>query len=631
MSRDQETLDTALVHLVRRALLLLASPKTAVVLLLALATVLASATLLEASHGSAYARWFVYESAWFFGLLALLGIHVFCAAASRYPWKRHQIGFVVTHAGLLLLLVGAAWSSWGGARGQISLAESESADHILLPNGSRISAFWVGRPQEPSLEFTFEGGPVDWPPGKSLEIGEVDGVKARILAYYPQATATETWIADESSRGGPAVQFVASGPAGVRVAEGWLVDQQFGDAVAVGPIRLQLQQAVSDRMLEDFLAPPVDDFGKQGRLTMYFGDTVKRVAVDQSVGQRIPLGTSGVEVEIVAYLPNAVPDRLGNFTTKGEQPKHPMLELRVHLPGEERPLRQIAFAKDPLLNLDGVYPRLCPVKFRFEHAAVQPQTAVELLQAGDGKLLGRLCSAGQRESPRELHPGDAFDLPGQFRVQIGKHIPHAKRKVTYEASTSTSRKTRDESQPAALLELTVGGKTEQVWLRRGDPTYGRSTLAMPGGVLALSYEAARVPLGFALTLDEIRRDPNSASAGSAAQSSIVRVLDSQNGVDQQHVVSVNRRFTYRGFSIHQSRTDDATHQRNVSNLLVTRDPGRALKYGGGLAICAGLAIMFAMRTYVLTCRGGVLRPSALLAGHAATNEQRSQQLQRRAA
>src|SRR4029453_11025933 len=114
----------------------------------------------------------------------------------------------------------------------------------------------------PPFEFHFDGGPVDWAAGTVLDIGEVDGVKARILGYYQRARPEEAWVAGVSQLGGPAVKFKASGQDGKQVAEGWLVDQKFGDAVAIGPIRLDLQRAGSDRMLEDFLRPPIDEFGK---------------------------------------------------------------------------------------------------------------------------------------------------------------------------------------------------------------------------------------------------------------------------------------------------------------------------------------------------------------------------------
>ena len=598
MSRDQIAIASAIVQIARGAFAFLASLKLAVVLLAILATTLAWATLLETKHGAAYSRWFVYESAWFFGVLALLGVNIFCAAASRFPWKRHHTGFVITHAGLLVLLAGAVRSFWGGVEGSILLAEGETTEQLVLGSHSQITAFWVGRPQERPFEFTFQGGPVDWTPGKILNVGEVDGVKVRVLAYYRHAIPDESWTADASGLGGPAVRFKATGQSGAPVAEGWLADQQFGDAVAVGPIRLQLQQAVSDRMLDDFVQPTALGLGEKGRLVMYFGDAVQRVSLDESVGQKVPLGSTGAVVEISGYLPNAVPDKLGNFTSKGEQPKNPMVDLRVYLPGQEQPLRQIAFAKDPLLNLDGVYSRVCPVKFLFHHAAVQPQIAIEFLQTRAGKLHGRLGSAGQYTSRGELRPGDRLELPGNFRLEIVEHIPSARKKVTFAATGSTTnRKARDQGEPAALVEVTVGGQAVQVWLRRHDPAYGRTTLAMPGGTLALSYESGRVPIGFTLGLIDFRREVNPGSAGNAAYSSKVRVVDSRRGLDEERVISMNQPLIQGDFAIFQSSFDEAGHGRESSTFSVAYDPGRAWKYLGSLMICLGIAIMFFMRAY----------------------------------
>jgi len=597
-----------------------------VVVLLAIAGLLAWGALLEANHGQAQARWFVYDSVWLFGLLALLGLHACCAVITLWPWRLQHIGFVLMHVGLLVLLTGALQSQLGGIEGRVSLVESETADHLILDRVDQLTMFWIGQPQERSLEFAFQGGPVDWPPGKTIELGDVDGISARVLGYYPQATAKESWVADESAQGGPAVHFSVIGPTDTRVAEGWLVDQQFGDAVSVGPIRLQLRQAVSERMVEDFRAPPTDSLGEKGMLTMYLDDEVQRVAVDTGVGRKIPLGPSGAEVEIAAYLPNAVPDRLGNFTTKGEQPKNPMLELRVYLPGEKQPLRQIAFAKNPLLNLDGVYARLCPVKFRYEHASVQHQNGVDLLQTTEGKLLGRLCVAAQWDLPREVHSDDAFDLPGQFRIQIAKHLPHAKRLVTFEAvDNASSRKARNKDQPAALVEIKSRGTSKQIWLRRADPAYGQQALPLPGGVLALSYEAARAPLGFSLKLEEIRRDTKPGNASNEIVSSVVRVVDLQQDLNEQHEISAGRPFTYRGFTFCEAGPVDAARTGKPTVFLVTHNPGSYLEYAGSLALCIGLAIMFATRTYLRSRRIVAVVPMPLALKPAVKSNARRQE------
>ena len=154
----------------------LASLKLAVLLMILLATVLAVATLLETRHGTPYAHWFVYKSSWFAGLLALLGVSIFFAAAVRYPWKRHQTGFVVTHIGLLVLLAGSIQSTLSGVEGRISLTEGETTSYVTLPERSQITAIWSGRPNEAPYEFLFDGGPTNWSSGAQQDLGEVDGV-----------------------------------------------------------------------------------------------------------------------------------------------------------------------------------------------------------------------------------------------------------------------------------------------------------------------------------------------------------------------------------------------------------------------------------------------------------------------
>ena len=101
-----------------------ASLKLAVVLIFAMAFALGYATFVEAAYGTPVVQYFVYQTWWFNGLNILLGINIFCAAAIRYPWQRHQTGFVVTHIGLLVLLGGAAIGRQSGVDAQIPVFEN---------------------------------------------------------------------------------------------------------------------------------------------------------------------------------------------------------------------------------------------------------------------------------------------------------------------------------------------------------------------------------------------------------------------------------------------------------------------------------------------------------------------------
>ncbi|MCL4807968.1 MAG: hypothetical protein KJ062_09300 [Thermoanaerobaculia bacterium] len=99
----------------------LASLKLAVVLLVVLLIGLSAGTILESRTDAATAGRLVYYSWWFLGLQGLLCANVACSLASHFPWGNKRIGFVVTHASLLLIFVGAALTYFGKTEGQLGV------------------------------------------------------------------------------------------------------------------------------------------------------------------------------------------------------------------------------------------------------------------------------------------------------------------------------------------------------------------------------------------------------------------------------------------------------------------------------------------------------------------------------
>src|SRR6187399_74957 len=110
-----------------RSFRLLGSLQMAVVLLAIFALVLGAGTYVEALVGGKAAHQLVYGTWWFVGLLTLLGVNIFCAAVKKWPWKRHQLGFLITHVGLLTLVAGGLATSLAGVRGVMTLVDSEEA------------------------------------------------------------------------------------------------------------------------------------------------------------------------------------------------------------------------------------------------------------------------------------------------------------------------------------------------------------------------------------------------------------------------------------------------------------------------------------------------------------------------
>ena len=114
----------------------LASLKLAVISISTLAATLAYATFFESRYGGTAAQEWIYRSPGFAILLAFLGMNILCAALIRYPWKKRQTGFVVTHAGLLILLAGSFYSVRTADEGQVGMIEGDVKSELV-----RIGSF----------------------------------------------------------------------------------------------------------------------------------------------------------------------------------------------------------------------------------------------------------------------------------------------------------------------------------------------------------------------------------------------------------------------------------------------------------------------------------------------------------
>ena len=84
---------------------------------------------------------------WFLALLGLSGLNILAAAVVRFPWKKSQIPFVITHAG--------CWSCCrsaqvfgiqifgGGIEGTLALQEGETGERMVLHDSSRFRVEWM--------------------------------------------------------------------------------------------------------------------------------------------------------------------------------------------------------------------------------------------------------------------------------------------------------------------------------------------------------------------------------------------------------------------------------------------------------------------------------------------------------
>src|SRR5262245_40012126 len=97
--------------LLHRGFRVLSSLQLAIGLLSLFTLCLIVATLLESAYSTKIAQDLIYRTWWFSLLLVFLAANVLGAALKKYPWKKSQTGFLITHSGLLVLVFGGLFTT----------------------------------------------------------------------------------------------------------------------------------------------------------------------------------------------------------------------------------------------------------------------------------------------------------------------------------------------------------------------------------------------------------------------------------------------------------------------------------------------------------------------------------------
>ena len=212
----------------------LSSLKLAVLVVLGLAVAMTAATFIESLYDIPSGRYWVYETRWFYALLALLGVNIFCVAMSRYPWSKKHGPFLMAHVGILMLL-GGAWVTY-----QFGLD-----GNLRIPEGSTNAQVEINRPQLVLSDgATLHAVPVPWqPPSVGFKPIDVGHFGLKIARYITFADPDVSFV--PTSARGPqvfsAIQIrIEGGPMRVR-QEYWLWGgAQEWRRVQAGPATLEI-------------------------------------------------------------------------------------------------------------------------------------------------------------------------------------------------------------------------------------------------------------------------------------------------------------------------------------------------------------------------------------------------------
>jgi hypothetical protein len=513
--------------------------QVAVILLPAFAAALALGILMESWYDAKVAQQLVFGVWWFTGLLGLLWLNILFAAVKKWPWRKHQTGFLITHLGLLALVVGGIVNSLGGMSAQMFLVDSDSmparnfglytsnllidrniqmirvrradrtheemnasfepglfawkADEFLQPQVDRLAAvlLWIAHP---------------WPRSWTMHLG--DDARLEVLGFYPHARQDPFGPASPMDRHSfPALKFELTSTLAGKLPAAWLADQAEHRSLNLGPGFVEFFAThCSAGQIAEFCHPPA-----------------------------------------------------------GYQPFRPRQGDSL------RALLQFAAAEDGTLY------------YRTFHTA-----------NSQGIRFEKSGRAEDHEGQHRIWAGMNWRLKiiGYFpRARFGPVFVPQNRRLGLE----------DEATPPALrCRLMKDSAVKEFWIGKTDG--GWTPISVEGQRYDIGYNSSLRKLDFTLTLLRAAQSNDPGSSQPASQSSLVCLSDPDQGRETIRVITLNQPLSYGGYQFYQAGyatlgLDESGKTISRSVLVVARDPGLWLKYAGSTMLALGVACMFYMKAY----------------------------------
>src|SRR5213592_1688435 len=217
-----------------------ASLRLAVVLLAVLILAAIAGTIYESSFDAKVSRAYVYGAPWFNLWLVLLGANLAVSALSRWPWRKHHLAFLITHLGIITLLIGSLIGRIWGTEGTMTLFKGEGPTNRLLINQRQLRVH--------DVDGIVKGYPAEFlhhPPNRQhpRNLGLLaSGARLQIVDY---ASAIEGKLNPKpvADGGAPALHFTMSTAMMNQHLDSWLMadDPQHGN-FSMGLANIELKR-----------------------------------------------------------------------------------------------------------------------------------------------------------------------------------------------------------------------------------------------------------------------------------------------------------------------------------------------------------------------------------------------------
>ncbi len=563
------------------ALRIIGSLWFAAVLLVVMLVALACATVFESMRSSEEALAEFYRAWWFEGLMALLGVNVVAALIVRYPFTPRKIGFVLTHASIPVVFIGALVTDRFGVNGQLGLAEGQSAEvfnvpeHILTvverADSGRVDLDlpWIER-----HAFRAMVGPSD----ARLTLGDVH---MEVERYLPDSRWAEKVVNDAPQ---PQAAFEVSLSSGGVEDVTWVF---LGREASLGSMTVAFRTVADAAELEQLISSePRAPEQSDGKVRIEYAGTSYAFAIEDCSERAVALGVTGVTVRVLRYLPHATVGPDNELLNSSPRPVNPAIEVEITHKGKTE--TRFAFARFPDFQKMHASEGLKDLEVFLDLPATQaPLAPIEVFNGQGDDTYVRFAWEGTAPATRKIRIGEQVDSPWPDKhFTILRRFERA-RLVRSLVLVEPARKRRV---PALHVRVSTSGESRNVWVQRDRS----QTLTIGGSSYELAYGEKPVALGFTVTLDRFRVGYYPGTDRPRSFESQISIVDPASGRAQSRIISMNHPAEFGGYTFYQSsyRLDG---DRAISYLSVARDPGKPIVFTGYIGTILGMLVVLVTR------------------------------------
>lgn len=556
----------------------LGSLQLALILLGTIGLVCAVATFAESRFDTKVAQVYFYKAPWFMVWLGVLCINLFAVTLTRWPWQKKHTGFIITHYGIITLLVGAIIGMNFGFEGNVTLHKDKPPATKVTVNRSIIQ--------------------VESPGDSALYVMPFDAATAGLSESRPRVFPVP----------GSALKIVADAFSDNLVQEQKLVPSDDGvPGVLVRFTSPRMGQTLDRPMLLKAGAPHQEDFfglatirfesalpdpvRSESETQMVFGKFAPVVhSSSASSGVRVILSADGQKVTLQAADQTSATYRREEIMKKPVPSGGALVTVEDYWPDFEMRAGRPA-TKSPLPNNPAALVRI---------QAGRPggEGKPELVLAPGGEGVGfQLLRSGATVAAGTAKPGVPFALGwADWQAEVVEYFPKAA--VSSSVKPGPPLPSGEHGVPGfrARLESPENKSAAPRWVESGQIT----SLTDGRHVVRIGYGLELRPVPFSLRLVDFQVPRYEGTETPSNFIATVEFTDLKTGGKKPGTARMNHPASFpgtlganlTGINYKFSQAEWNPRDLGETTLQVLYDPGWLFKWLGSLAICLGIAIMF---------------------------------------